>query len=180
MIAEQVPGGETRPGDLLHVGCGFEPLPPHLAGYGLTETRLDIDPRCDPDIVASMTDLGEIGPFDLVYSCHSLEHLAPHDVGVALGEFRRVLKAGGMALVLVPDLEGVTPTDDVLFESPAGPISGLDLFYGFRPALQAQPYMAHRTGFVAQTLTRALTAAGFGTVTTERLPDYNLMGLATA
>jgi len=175
---QPAPGGAIRSGTVLHVGCGFEPLPDWLEG--LTETRLDIDARCEPDVVASMTDLGEIGPFDVVYSSHSLEHLAPHDVARALGEFRRVLRDGGSAVVVVPDLEGVKPTEEVLFVSPAGPITGLDLFYGFRPALEAQPYMAHRTGFVRETLAGAFEAAGFASARTERLPNFNLMGLATA
>lgn len=138
--------------------------------------RLDIDPRCEPDIVAGMTDLGNIGTFDVVYCCHALEHLFPHDVDTALREFLRVLAPGGIAILFVPDLEGVQPTDEVLFVSPAGPVAGLDLFYGCRARLPEQPYMAHRTGFVAQTLEAALTGAGFAKVTTQRLPCFNLMG----
>lgn len=164
------------PGALLHVGCGYEPLPPGFGHYA--ETRLDIDARCEPDIVASMTDLGRIGPFALVYSSHCLEHLEPHDVPVALSEFRRVLAEDGAAVIMVPDLEGVAPTDDVLFVSPAGPISGLDLIYGFRPALTQQPHMAHRTGFVADTLRAAMETAGFRGVVVERQPNHNLMAVA--
>lgn len=165
------------PGALLHVGCGYSPLPDYLSVHGFAETRLDIDGACEPDIVASMVDLGEIGPFRMVFSHHSLEHLAPHDVPRALGEFHRVLSPGGMALVFVPDLEGVAPTDEVLFVSPAGPIAGLDLFYGLRAALAEQPHMAHRTGFVSDTLRSALESAGFERVCIERLPDHNLMGV---
>lgn len=175
-MSEALLAEPTRSGALLHVGCGFEPLP---AGFGhYAETRLDIDPRCEPDIVASMTDLGPIGPFDLVYSSHCLEHLAPHDVPVALAEFRRVLSEEGATVIMVPDLEGVAPTDEVLFVSPAGPISGLDLIYGFRPALAAQPHMAHRTGFIAATLHAALESAGFRGVLVERQPSHNLMAVA--
>jgi SAM-dependent methyltransferase len=165
------------PGALLHVGCGYSPLPDFLTIHNYVETRLDIDPRCEPDVVASMTDLGDIGAFDLVFSHHSLEHLAPHDVGVALKEFQRVLTPSGAAIVFVPDLEGVAPTDDVLFVSPAGPIAGLDLFYGLRAALIDQPYMAHQTGFVSDTLRSALEAAGFARVVIERLPDHNLLAI---
>lgn len=160
---------------ILHVGCGHEPLPAWLDG---DETRLDIDPGCAPDVVASMTDLGEIGPFDMVYSSHSLEHLAPHDVPVALGEFSRVLKVGGGLMVFVPDLEDIRPTDEILYHSPAGPISGLDMYYGLRTALPARPYMAHRCGFVAGTLQAALEQAGFAEVAVKRLTGHNLMGAA--
>ena len=161
-------------GSLLHVGCGSEPLPEWLAGF--TETRLDINPAVNPDIVASMLDLGDIGPFDAILCVHALEHLSPHEVAIALAEFRRVLRDGGHLMVFVPDLEGVQPTDDVLFESPAGPISGLDLIYGFRPALADNPYMQHKTGFVQDTLRRALS--GFSRVIVNRLSCYDMMGVA--
>jgi SAM-dependent methyltransferase len=165
-------------GSLLHVGCGSGPLPDWC--LGVTETRLDVDPDVAPDIVANMTDMGNIGPFDVVLCQHALEHLPPHDVGQALSEFRRVLKPGGHAIVFVPDLEGVQATNEVLFESPAGPICGLDLLYGYRPALATMPYMAHRTGFVRQTLLQALTAAGFQTPVVSRLKNYNMMGVGIA
>lgn len=160
---------------LLHVGCGSDPLPAWLDDFA--ETRLDIVPDYAPHIVADMLDMGEIGEFDAVYCCHALEHLAPHQVPVALAEFLRVLKTGGHVIVFVPDLQGVEPTDEALFESPAGPICGLDLMYGYRPALAERPYMAHRTGFVASTLLKAFEDAGFTQSRTHRLGTYNLLGV---
>lgn len=141
------------------------------------ETRLDVCPDCSPDIVASMTDMGEIGPYDAVLCSHALEHLSPHEVPVALSEFLRVLKPGGGVILFVPDLEGVTPTEEPLFTSPAGPISGIDLMYGYRPALEKFPFMAHRTGFVNDSLNKALTDSGFRRVETKRLAPYALMGV---
>lgn len=161
---------------VLHVGCGYQPLPAWMDGF--TETRLDIDPRCEPDVVASMTDLGDIGPFDYVYSSHSLEHLAPHDVATALGEFRRVLSVGGAALVVVPDLEDIRPTEDVVYQSEAGPITGLDMFYGLRSVLADMPHMAHQTGFVKATLEAAFERAGFDAHIVTRSADLNLTGVA--
>lgn len=160
---------------LLHVGCGSDPLPAWAQGF--TETRLDINPQVAPDIVASMLDMGEIGEFDAVLCVHALEHVYPHEVARALGEFRRVLKPGGFAMVFVPDLEGVTPTAKPLFVSPSGPISGIDLFYGYRPALEENPYMAHKTGFVSETLEQALADAGFGLVKVSRLGNYDMLGV---
>lgn len=159
---------------LLHVGCGSEPLPEWLHDY--TETRLDINPAVSPDIVASMLDLGDIGPFDAVLCRHALEHLYPHEVEIALGEFHRVLSKGGCLMVFVPDLQDVPATDEVLFESPAGPISGLDLIYGFRAATKTNPYMQHKTGFVRDTLTTALQ--GFSKVVVNRLSNFDMMGAA--
>ena len=162
--------------ELLHVGCGGEALPPWL--FCTKETRLDIDPNCHPDIVASMVDMGDIGPFDAVFSCHSLEHLPFHDVALALGEFWRVLRPGGCVVVFVPDLEGVSPDDEVLYTSPAGPITGFDLIYGHRPQVQGNSYMAHRSGFTRHTLAIALGKVGFSDVNMTRASYCNLIGTA--
>jgi len=164
---------------LLHVGCGGEPMPDWAEGR-YVETRLDISADHSPDIVASMTDMGDIGSFDAIYCSHALEHLAPHDAAKALSEFRRVLKPGGFAVILVPDLEGVEATDQVLFEAPCGPVSGLDLMYGLRSLLHVMPYMAHRTGFVSDTLKAAIEGAGMEAASLKRLPHYNLMAVARA
>lgn len=143
---------------------------------GADETRLDIDPQHQPHIVASMTALGDIGTFDIVICQHALEHLAAHEVDTAIGEFRRVLNPGGFAYIVVPDLEGVAATEEVLFVSPAGPITGIDLIYGFRPMIQAMPHMQHRCGFIAPTLRKAL-AAHFERVETKRIGCHNLLGV---
>jgi len=163
-------------GAALHVGCGGGALPDWLSGY--TETRLDIDESQCPDVCASMLDMGEIGAFDVVFCQHALEHVAPHEVKQALSEFRRVLKPGGHAIVFVPDLEGVTPTNAVILDTPSGGVTGHDLFYGFGPALAENSFMAHRCGFIADTLECAFREAGFSEVATQRLGNFNLMGAA--
>jgi|EndMetStandDraft_2_1072991.scaffolds.fasta_scaffold51498_3 SAM-dependent methyltransferase len=161
---------------ILHVGCGGDALPSWLAGE---ETRLDIDPATEPDIVASMTDMGRIGEYDVVYCSHALEHLFLHEIRPALREFRRVLKPGGRAVVIVPDAQGVSPTEEVLFVSPAGPVTGLDLLYGMRSRIAACPYMAHRYGFVSMTLEAEMAHAGFAHAVVKRVPDFNLLAVAT-
>ncbi len=136
-----------------------------------------MDPDTRPDIVASMTDMGDIGEFDAIWCCHSLEHLAPHDVKIALSEFLRVLRPGGYAVIQVPDLEDVKPTREVLFDSPAGPVTGHDLFYGYAPYVRETPFMMHRSGFMQETMLESLTAAGFSHSEAQRLPDHNLLGV---
>jgi hypothetical protein len=79
---------------------------------------------------------------------------------------------------MVPDLEGVEPTEDVLFSVDAGDITGLDLIYGFRKCLETMPYMAHKNGFTAKTLT-SLLSRHFERVKVQRLKFYNLLGVGS-
>jgi len=160
---------------VLHPGCGREPLPEWMGEAA--ETRLDIDAHCEPDVVASITDMGDIGEFDYVYTSHTLEHLYQYDVDKALSEFKRVLKPGGSAIIFVPDVEGVTCNNETLYESPAGPICGLDLYYGLTRYVEMNEHYAHHTAFVRETLEAALERAGFDRVLVKRMPCHNLMGV---
>ena len=164
-----------KTGTILHPGCGHQKI---LPGFEmLREVRLDIDPTCNPDIVASITDMGDIGEFDMIYTCHTLEHLYDFDVVKALSEFHRVLKPEGVAIIIVPDVEGVTCDRKTLYDSPSGPICGVDLYYGLTSAVKANPYYGHHMAFIAETLEAAMKEAGFGFVKTQRLGNYNLMGV---
>ena len=161
---------------VLHVGCGARGvgvLPGDLTGPGYEEIRVDINPVVAPDIIASITDLSavETGSIDIVYSSQNLEHLCAHEVPLALSEFRRVLNGDGVAIISVPDLQAVAARivadqlDEAAYISPAGPISALDMIYGFTPAIAAgNGFMAHKTGFTRTSLGRALIKAGFAHV----------------
>lgn len=171
----QSPDVLVEAGTVLHIGFGGHSLPYWIkAGK---ETTLDVEPRLNPDIVADMKDMGEIGQFDVVYCSHALEHLNLHEGIKALGEIKRVLKDGGMAYIMVPDIEDVRPTDEVVYESDAGPVTGLDILYGFQAALKDYPSMAHRFGYTATTLERAMKAAGFDNVKTSRKDGFNVVGV---
>lgn len=124
--------------------------------------------------------MGEVGAFDAVYCSHMLEHLYPHEVVKALREFRRVLAASkGYAIIFVPDLEGVTISDGILYQSPSGPVRAIDMFYGGLGLIQGHPYMAHHIGFTSETLEAVILTAGFAKATMNRLRDsYNLMAVA--
>jgi SAM-dependent methyltransferase len=160
---------------VLHPGCGNQPLPPWMGA--VDECRLDIDPDCNPHIVASITNMGSIGPFDHVYTSHTLEHMYEYEVPKALAEFHRVLKPGGSVIIFVPDVEGVQCDKKTLYVSAAGPICGLDLYYGLTAYVEQTPYYAHHTAFISETLEAALVAAGFSNVAVKRMPDYNIMGV---
>ena len=164
-------------GRVLHAGCGGDPLPDWLALEGCEETRLDIDPAHEPDIVASMTACGDIGPYDTVLCQHALEHLYPYDVPRALGEFYRVLTPGGRVIIVVPDLEDVRPTEEVLYTSPAGPVCGLDMYYGMHSLLEAMPHMAHHSGFTSTTIKAVIEGAGFRRAIAQRMAWFTLLAI---
>ena len=174
---------------VLHVGCGAaDPakLPAAFFPPGAwRELRLDIDPGVSPDIVASITEMPMVAAasVDAVWSAHTLEHLASHEVPVALAEFHRVLAPGGFVLVTMPDLQQVAELvaagklEDAAYVSAMGPIAALDMLYGFRPALAAgNAFMGHRTGFTAGTLAVHLQNAGFQTVRVQRDGHFALWG----
>ncbi|WP_374660930.1 tetratricopeptide repeat protein [Inhella sp.] len=169
----EAPGAKPAQRQVLHVGCGHPEagkLPPGFEPGLWRELRVDLDPQVKPDFVASIEDLAPIpsGHADALYSSHNVEHLFPSQVPKALAAFRRVLKPGGFALITLPDLRSAAEailrdeTDRPLYQSPAGPITALDLLYGYTPFVEGgNAFMIHKMGFTAGSLKRALEAAGF-------------------
>jgi SAM-dependent methyltransferase len=158
---------------VLNVGGNNKaiPLPPQYAEF--EHVLLDIDPKGSPDIVCDARKLTALegGQFDAVYCSHNLEHYYRHDVPKVLGGFLHVLKDGGLAQIRVPDIAEVMRVtiergldiDDVLYESPAGPIMVLDVLYGYSVEIERseQEFFAHKTGFTKKSLLTALNRAGF-------------------
>ena len=166
---------------ILHVGPGHRNngarLPAAFQGIEWKEIRLDIDPANEPDIVGSMLDMSAVGnaSVDAIYSSHNIEHVYAHEVHVVLGEFLRVLKSDGFAVITCPDLQTVcalvaeNKLTDAAYHSAAGAITPLDILYGHGQALaQGHYYMAHKCGFTEKSLTAALLNAGFKTVAGKR------------
>lgn len=169
---------------VLHIGCGPKDkrsMPRYFHQDDWKEIRLDIDPNAKPDIISSMLDmpLVETASVDAVFSSHNLEHLYPHEVALALKEFRRVLKPNGIAVITLPDLQRVAELiaqdqlEDPAYISPAGPIAPIDILYGYRVAMEkGNLFMAHRTGFTAKTLANHIIKSGFQTATVQRETKY--------
>ena len=187
---------------VLHVGSGgVHIINTHGFNQGeWEEVRLDINPAMGPDIVGSMTDMQGVPDksFDAVYSSHNIEHLYPHEVPIALKEFRRVLKDDGFCLIITPDIQAVAlrvaqgNLTGALYQSSAGPIAALDIMYGHRPSLErGNLFMAHHTAFTNLTLQEALMKANFADIITDcemytlaaiagnRLTDFAVMALET-
>lgn len=173
---------------VLHVGCGSVgtgQVPSIFRGPEWREVRLDIDPDVHPDVVATITCMAPVADssVDGVWSSHNLEHLYAHEVPLALAEFLRVLKPGGLVLMTMPDLQSLAAAigsdrlEETLYESPAGPICPIDVLFGYRRAISGgNAFMAHKTGFTAKTLRQKLEAAGFGNVRVERGDGFDLWG----
>lgn len=173
---------------VLHVGCGpLQKLHESFLGENWREVRLDINPAARPDIVASITDMAvvETASFDALYSSHNLEHLAPHEALDAAREFYRVLRPESYALITVPDLQQAAEciargeAEKPVLMTNKGPITPLDMLYGFRPFLAANPYMAHRFGYTADTLRALLEDAGFVHICVERDGNFNLWAVVS-
>ena len=179
-------GEAARSKTVLNVGCGYplrQKLHPHFHGPGWREIRLDLDPAVKPDIVCSITDISPVAAdaVDAVWSSHNLEHLQRHEVPLALAEFLRVLKPGGLLLLTLPDLQQVARfivedrLEDSAYLSQSGPITPLDMIFGHTASLaRGNQFMAHRTGFTARTLHKLLTEVGFADVTLRQGAAFDL------
>ncbi len=146
-------------------------IPSHFDGW--EHLLLDIDPRGEPDIVCDARTLGSLdaGQFDAVYCSHNLEHYHPHDGARVLEGFLHVLRPGGFAEVLVPDIQAVMrhavecemDVEEILYQAPVGPITVHDVIYGYGKEILASgnDFYAHKTGYTPKSLYRALERAGF-------------------
>ena len=158
----------------LNVGCG--PIDsPKIRGFDnddWKEIRLDIDEGVNPDIVGTLTDmkLVETASVDAVHSAYNIDHIYPHEVPIALAEFYRVLKEDGIVYIRCPDIQLISEAVindqllEALYESPAGPISPIDIIYGNRQEIvEGNEYMAKKCGFTYSVLNMAFWEAGFKT-----------------
>jgi hypothetical protein len=147
------------------------PLPPHYQGW--ENHLLDIDPRGKPDLLCDARELVKTpaAQYESVYCSHNLEHYYRHDAVKVLRGFRHVLKPGGFIDVRVPDIAEVLRTvvgkgmeiDDVLYQSPAGPITAHDVIYGWGLEIErsGQDFFAHKRGFTPKSLLKTLNDNGF-------------------
>ena len=144
---------------VLNVGGNSKaiPLPPQY--HEFEHVLLDIDPKGSPDIVCDARQLTSLAAdqFEAVYCSHNLEHYYRHDVPMVLAGFLHVLKEGGFAHIRVPDIQELMQVtvqqnldlEDILYQSPAGPIMVLDVLYGYSVEIErsGQDFYAHKTGF---------------------------------
>jgi len=183
-----LPSAIARP-SVLNVGGHSKTikLPPIFNGY--EHLLLDIDPKGSPDLLCDARELQTTpaAQYDAVYCSHNLEHYHRHDVTKVLAGFVHVLKPNGFAYIRVPDIINVMKTvvarnlelDDVLYQSPAGPIQVLDVLYGWGVEIERSgvDFFAHKTGFSRLLLAKVLAAAGFPAVYTS-VGDLEISAIA--
>lgn len=177
----------------LHVGCGPLHKDQTTRGFNTSEwneLRVDIDSAVSPDIVGTMLDMSAVADesVDAIFSSHNIEHLYPHEVPLALFEFRRVLKPDGFAVIACPDLQSVCQliAEDKLTEpaciSSLGPITPLDIVYGHGMQIEkGNLFMAHRCGFTEKVLIASIQQAGFEAIVTgsRACPQFDLWAVAS-
>jgi hypothetical protein len=161
---------------VLNVGGSSKAIaiPDHYSGWD--HVLLDIDARQKPDVVCDARELTTLPAdlYDAIYCSHNLEHYWRHDLAKVLAGFAHVLRSHGFAEIAVPDLKAAMEEmvqrnmdlDDILYESPAGPISVNDVIYGSGRMIAASgnDFMAHKNAFSPKTLAAALGRAGFAFV----------------
>jgi len=167
---------------------GGSELPAHFDGW--KHLRVDCDAEVRPDILADLTDLSAIasGSADAVWAAHCVEHLYEHQVALALGEFRRVLRDDGFLCMIVPDLQtvaGYLVSDrlhEPLYTSAAGPVTPHDIIFGYGAAIAGgRESMAHRCGFTPGMLQRFFGALPYGEVMLRRRStQFELAAVARA
>ena len=94
-------------------------------------------------------------------------------------------RADGFALITCPDLEAIAGLllerglDAPVYVSPAGPIAVADMIFGHRASVAAgNGFMAHNTGFTAQSLGTVVLEAGFSEVRVGKGANVDLWALA--
>ncbi len=182
--------GDQDVKSVLNVGGGSKstPIPGYFSDW--QHHLLDIDPRGAPDVVCDARELQNLpgGVYDAIYCSHNLEHYYRHDGARVVRGFVHMLNDTGFAEIRVPDIAQVVAAlhdrrldlDDVLYESPAGPISAHDVFYGLQTEIQqsGQDFYAHKTGFTAMSLSKMLMGAGFQKIFLRTPPNLEVHALA--
>lgn len=171
--AKQVHETPAPTNKVLNVGGGNKSIaiPSHFSGW--QHDLLDIDPQGNPDVVCDARKLAKLpgGTYNAIYCSHNLEHYYRHHALTVVKGFLHILKNDGFAEIRVPDIAQVIKLlgeqqlqlDDLLYESPAGPITAHDVIYGLQTEIESsgQDFYAHKTGFTPASLKKILTDGGF-------------------
>lgn len=112
---------------------------------------------------------------DAVWTFRTLQRLDAHQVPITLREFFRILKPGGILLLMLPDLQAAAERvaegrlDEAIEGASGGLDTAMDVIFGPAAIIRrGHREFAHRTGFTAASLAAVVAAAGFEKVTARR------------
>lgn len=150
--------GKLR-GKVLDYGCGLGFLVQHLLRWGLECSAAEFSPESvelvnrkfaghpnwrGATLVSDLPTPFSTGEFDVVTFTETIEHLSDDLLFQVVGEMRRLIKSGGMALF-------TTPNDE-----------NLELAMTYCPFCEAEFHkVQHVRSFTAESLTALLQAQGF-------------------
>lgn len=179
---------ETTVKRYLDVGGGTPtPRPESLRGFQCVS--LDIDPTLKPDVLCDAREMTTLpaGEYDVVLCSHNLEHFYFHDLPKVLAGILHVLKPDGFAMIAVPSVFAAMANafsrgmdlEDVLYQSPVGPIKLVEVIYGARQFIDgSNDFMLHKNAFSERSLKQALQDAGFLFVLAETGPIFQINAVA--
>lgn len=150
-----------------------------------------VDPDFTTMVAKLLSDGGLRGanqqPLKAIIANHLLPRFNAYEVPKVLAHLYDALDEEGFAIIICPDLQSIIERvlanglTEAAYQSPAGPITPLDLIFGHQGSIQSGVLSApHRSGFTTASLTDALQAAGFKTIRTLARPEnFDLWGIAS-
>lgn len=113
---------------VLELGCGTGQMAVHMARAGFAVTAIDLSPANvaaarERGVAATVADFADLpfddGSYDAAFAFNSMLHVPSDDVVAVLTEIRRVLRRGGLLLVVVwGGREHAGPMDDEWLDPP--------------------------------------------------------------
>lgn len=149
----------------INLGCGAD----HKIGY----LNVDLNSFFKPDLVADAKNLHMLpsGEYDELFASDVLEHLHRDDTEVALKEWARLLKPGGLLFVRVPSILDVARQ---LNQTPENQIAKQKAIVQNLFGTQAYTGDYHFTAFTKPLLASYLADAGFNPISWGLHEDWML------
>jgi predicted SAM-dependent methyltransferase len=138
----------------LHLGCGKRHLP------GFVHVDLADSPHVDYRHSVDRLEMFPDGSADLIYASHVLEYFDRIEAERVLMEWNRVLRAGGVLRLAVPDFRALAQVyfDSGKLQLILGPL------YGRMEIPGNESVIYHRTAYDFEALKELLEHVGFGDV----------------